>query len=1105
MDTVAKYDIVGRDRELAALRAELAAAMQGAGRLVLVTGEAGIGKTALLTAHAREARARGALVAWGRCHEMPGAPAYWPWLRLIEDLVLSEELPDARSDDLRALRDGLRTAASREATTPGESDRFELFARIARSLSAVARKRGLVLALDDVHWADAASVELLRFLAAELASDALLMIATLRSHEPASESTLTGLARLAQSFPLGPLEREAVEALLVERIPLTIVPATEVRTRVVGDDGEGFVEEVWRRSGGNPFFVLELAQLLRAGGHGATAETGAAALPFAIKRVVGQRLDRLPAHTLDLLQAASIIGREFDVSLLASVLERSAAELRAELLPVVEYGLLQSSIGQPDRLAFVHALVREVLYESIEEARAAALHGRIGLALEALSEADPASWQQAEQLPALAHHFHRALYGAAADSAARTRAADYAWRTGAHLLDLMAYEEAAVHFERALALLPEASAEPHRVEVGIRLGQALVGLGDRTRAESILEKALGEAEIGADPRLFAEATLAWSAARAEIGTADLAINERLESALTALPAEDSTLRAQLLALLSLGLHLVRGTEDRRRALAAEALAMARRLGDAATLASVQIGTMTLLAGPDDLDERLAAIDAMLESCAGNPTAELHALSAKIDACAEAGDRIGLDLALDAFDEKARVTRHPYFHWLGASHHAALALLEGRYEDAEELVARALQLGERAQSQTPGLHFAQQMFMLRAWQNRMDEVAPLVEGGAETARIVPAWRCALADLYEHLGRRVEARREFDAVLQGGCASLPRDTTWLTSVMLLAAVCPRFEDRASGETLYRLLQPYAGRVAVASPLIVTIAPVDMRLGHLATQLGRFDDAERHLARARALAESMRAPTWKAEIRYLEARLYQAQGEAGDEQRAVSCLDDAQAIASSVGMALLLTWIEDARSAPPGTRAASELRFARFARDGEGFTLVFEGRTTRLRAMVGLSHVRALLAQPDRELHVLDLARPGSERGDAPALGDAGPLLDARARAAYTERGRELQSELAEAEASNDQGRRQRITEELEFLTAELERAFGLGGRERRGGAASERARVSVTRAIKYATRKIAEHNPVLADHLERSIRTGAFCIYAPAARDRVDWSL
>ncbi|MGH0029945.1 MAG: ATP-binding protein [Myxococcota bacterium] len=1095
MDAAAIHDIFGRDAELASLRAELTGAMQGSGRLVLISGEAGIGKTALLSAHAREAQARGALVAWGRCHEMPGAPAYWPWSRLIEELASSNGVPDRNRDDLATVLGDLRAAAA----TSGEDavvqrDRFELFGRIASCLSVLAKKSGLLLALDDIHWADTASIELLRFLATELSRDSILLVATLRTHEPSAESTLAGLARPAQSFPLGPLDPAAVDALLAQRLPPTGVAGS------TSDGPSDPSDEIARRSGGNPFFALELARLLRAQ-NGAEAPAAAQALPQTIHRVIGQRLTGLRPEVLDLLRAASVIGRDFAVPLLASAAGRPAPEVHEALLAVVDYGLLARD-ARPDRFVFVHGLVREVLYESMDEAEAAAIHGHIARALRKQLESDSPDPSSGTLLPSLAHHFHCALRGAPdAGGGARRAAAEYAWRAGVQMLDQLAYEEAALHLERALALTNEASEPTRHVEVSIRLGQALLGQGDRDHAESILERALSRARAGEDPFLFGEAVLAWSLAREEIGAADIQTNERLDTALRALPASDSRLRARLMARLCNGLHLVRGEEERRDELSREAMAMARRLGDPATLVFAQIRHFALLAGPDALTERLASIEQMLEDRSG-PTGELFALSVKMDACVEAGDRPGLDAALVAFDEKSREARHPYFRWLGTSHHGALALMEGRYEDAEELVVEALRLGSRVQPETPGLHFAQQMFMLRAWQGRMHEVAPLVEGSADAVKTVAAWRCALADLYDHLGRRVDSQREFEALAHDDFAGFRRDTTWLTSIMLLASLCGRIGDRARAETLYGQLVPYSGRVAVASPMIVAIAPVDMRLGQLATLLGRYDDAERHLTDARSLSRAMRATTWEAEACYHQGRLHLARGAVGDAARASECFEQAEAPASAIGMKLLLDWIEDARAEAPQP-AASAGPPARFARDGDGFVLAFEGRSTRLRSMVGLGYIQALLSQPDRELHVLELANPDPEA--TADSGDAGPHLDAQARAAYTERGRELRAELADAEGCNDAGRRERASEELEFVTAELERALGLGGRERRSGAAAERARVSVTRAIRYATRRIGEFDPALADHLDRHIKTGAFCVYAPPERDRVEWSL
>jgi tetratricopeptide (TPR) repeat protein len=1096
---VVKYDIFGRETELGALLSELSVAMKGGGRLVLVSGEPGIGKTTVLTTHAREARARGALVAWGRCHEMGGAPAYWPWLRLLEELVDSDELSGAAIEALAAARQSLRAASSEASAShpdgPPQFDtehgRFELFAGVARALALAARKRGLVLALDDLHWADIASVKLLAFLASELASEAILIVATLRTHEAASEPILAELARLARSVPLGPLDRGAIESLLADRLPDLAAAADRANDGATPADPKLVVEEVWKRCDGNPFFVLELAHLLRAG-------LASSALPFAIKRVIDGRLDVLTGPELEVLRAASVIGREFERPLLARALERTPESLMAPLARALDLGLVVAITERSEVFAFGHALTREAIYEALDEDRAVRLHARVAAALEA--GLDAVDTPQAG-MARLAHHFYRARA-----ELGRERAADYAFRAGMQMLEVAAYEEAAVHMQRALSLLPEGEAAHRRIEAQIALGEARIALGEREGAERVLSEAVVLAETTADPSLFGQAVLVWCNAREEIGLADFEGNRRVEEALGRLPDADSTLHARLLARRAFGLHLLKGAQTARRHVAEAALSMARRLGDVPTLSYVSIRALFSLGGPDDLEDRRDAIDAMLESCAGYARAELLAWNARADACAEAGDRAGLDLAIDAFDERARHARHPYFRWHAASQHAALALLEGRFEDAEERIVEALRLGERAQAQTPALHFAQQMFMLRGWQGRMAEVAPIVEAGAQAARIVPAWHCALASLYSHLGRDVEARRELDAAAQDDFGSLPRDTTWLTSMVLLAPVCVRMEDRERAASLYEKLEPFSGRIAVASPLIVMICPVDLRLGELAGLLGRDAEAERHFERALAQAESMRALPWKAETQFRRAEWLRRRAGPGDAERAEQAIDEAEAIGRSVGMGMLLGWIAEARAESPTVRApATAPAPARFVLEGETWRLEFEGRTTRLRAMVGLAHLHRLIDSPDREIHVLDLARPTpADTVDAANLdGDAGPLLDARARAAYTERLRDLRSELERAEADHDEARREQLGSELEFLTRELERAFGLGGRERRGGAAAERARASVTRAIKYATKKIADHDPGLADHLARSVRTGTFCVYAPSVRDRIAW--
>lgn len=1108
---------MGRETERALLRAELEAALRGAGRLVLLVGEPGIGKTRTASALAAEARERGASAVWGRCHEREGAPVYWPVVQALASYAAAA--PGAPAEEIAAVLPLLRAPEAAPAPDgPPERARFELFDRVTRALAAAARARPLLLAIDDLHWADVGSLLLLEFLARELGTLPLLLVATLRDLEPQDDAKraalLAAVVRLGTSVPLAGLERPAVEQLLADR--LGHAPGDDVVERVLG------VTE------GNPFFVIELAHLLAARGPGSAADGPLGAIPPGVQELLRQRLEPLATPSLRLLEAAAVVGRGFELGPLALVLKESPGALLDALRAPLALGLVREIPGALRRYAFSHALLREALYQRLAPAARSALHGAVAEALEATGPADE------ERLPALAHHFFEAAQ--ATDPAKAIR---YGCEAGLRALRLLAFEEAVRHFERVLAALAIAGDEGSRLRALTGLGEALRGVGDPAGAGAAFHEAVGLAR----PRggaAFADTVLRFARARAELSVLDVEMNALLEEALAAAPTS-GPLRARVLARLAVGLHLQPGAEARRKALSDEALALARGLGDPTTLGFVLSRRLVGLLGPDALDERLATADEILRAGSPSHGAELEALGARVDALAERGDRAGLDCALAVFDQKARASREPFFLWTAASLRAALALLEGRYAEAEMLAGEALAIGRGAQTRTPLLRFAQQLFNLRGWQGRLAEVEPLVRGAAAETQVVPAWRCALAQFYTIAGREAEARRELEALAAGGFADLPRDSTWLTVMSLLANVCARLCDAPRAVLLYDLLRPYAGRVAV-SRFSVLLAPIDQRLGMLASLLERYEAAEEHFAGALALAERMRALPWQAETRYQWAEMLRRRAARGDRERALALLDEAEAEARAVGMALLVGWIAECRAgaatstlalavgAPgahavgtgearrgavvtlvpraPDASAKPAPRAGSFRRDGDVWSLVFEGRTTRLRHMLGLVHLARLVAEPGREVHAADLAAAvyagRRDPGGAAPAGDAGELLDARARTAYATRLRDAREELEEAERRNDRGQVERLGEELERLGAELSRGFGLGGRPRRAGSASERARLSVTRAIRYAIDKIGEHDPALAEHLRLGVRTGAFCVYAPSSRDPVSWT-
>jgi tetratricopeptide (TPR) repeat protein len=1132
--------LVGRDVELAALRTALKQTAGGNGGLVALVGEAGVGKTRLAIELGHEARARGAVVAWGRCHEAEALPGYWPWLHVLRALAAEVDDDPAPAAALRALEEPDTQAASTLA--PPGSARLELFDRVSAALAGIARRGPLVVILDDLHWADGSSLHLLEFAARALAESAVLFVVTHRptspDHQSDAASARPDVARLGRRIPVAGLHPDAVAELLARA--LGVRPRADV------------VAAVHAASQGNPFFVLEMAALLPTSELASPPPHGSPAVPLTLglRQVIARRLAPLPGATRDLLTAAAILGPEFDLAPLEAVLGESPEQVLDTVEPAVRAGVVREVAGALRRWTFSHALVREALHDALTPAERAQLHRRAGEALERVGRADVDAL-----LPELAHHFYEAARGG--DPA---KAAHYGQRAGSAALDRAAYEEAVRHFERArhaAALVP--GNDRQRLAILVGLAEAHGGAGDLPAAEAAFGEALPLARaLGATE--FGDAVVRYGLVRAEMGILDERLVALLEEAIQALPAEDSALRARLLSRLASGLHLQRGALSRRRQLADEAAGMARRVGEPTTLAFVLCNRLVALLGPDNLGERLTAADEILvlSHRAGYRTAALSALTFRVHDLLELADHAAFLGAVERFARLADEARQPFYRWHAATFRAAVALVEGRFGDAEGLATEALALGQRAQSQTALLHYGQQLIKLRGEQGRLDEVLPMVEMAAAEASTVPAWRCSLADLYSVTGRREQARIEFEALATDGFAGIPRDTSWLVAMCLVANVCTDLEDRRRARQLYALLQPYAGMVAASRPAVVAVQPVDGQLGRLATVLGRWSDAARHFDAALDLSTRMRGRPWIAHTQHEYAAMLLARGRPGDRERARALLAEARRTAEELGMQLLLGWIRRtlsrtgpvprddvalampreereerevdlatavgarvgrrtpvvhlvARGGPPTLVAPSEAhdgaRRGSFQREGDVWTIIHDGRVTRLRHAVGLAHLAHLLVHPGEDVHVTDLVERAQVREPRPDrmpdgttatradLGDAGAALDAQARADYRHRLGELRDELGEAERFNDVGRAERVRREIDFLGRELSRGVGLGGRERHAASTVERARVSVAKAIRYAIDKIAPHDAALAEHLRVAVRTGTVCTYAP----------
>jgi tetratricopeptide (TPR) repeat protein len=370
--------LAGRDRELAALREWRAEALAGRGRLVVLTGPPGIGKTRLAEELADGARRDGQRVLWGRAVEERGAPPLWPWRRILDAVGGAERdgltgdrgSDSARSDDLAAAR-------------------FRAAAAAADALTTAAATADLLIVLEDLHWADHASLFLLRELAAELPGSRLLVLATCR--EGAGDpwrAALGDLARLPglQVMRLAPLGEAAVDEML--------------QTAGVAGDPD-LVRFVHARSEGNPLYVATLARVLAAeprAGYDANAVARIAGGSAEVSHLVSSLSDGLDDGARDLLAAASVLGTEFGSSLAAAVCgdgtdvtAAPAAALTVAALAAAEAkGLVTGLPNRPGTWRFTHALVRDGIYASLRDDRRIALHGRAAAALEPVAREAPA-------------------------------------------------------------------------------------------------------------------------------------------------------------------------------------------------------------------------------------------------------------------------------------------------------------------------------------------------------------------------------------------------------------------------------------------------------------------------------------------------------------------------------------------------------------------------------------------------------------------------------------------------------------------------------------------------------------------------------------------
>jgi hypothetical protein len=588
-----------------------------------------------------------------------------------------------------------------------------------------------------------------------------------------------------------------------------------------------------------------------------------------------------------------VIGRDFDLEVLAAVTGRPAPELLDVLDEAISERIVSEVSGMPDRLRFSHVLIRDVLYEELGASRRRRLHDRAGEALEALHAAEPDP-----HLAELAYHFFEA--GPAGEPG---RALEYARMAGDHAAHQLAYEEAARLYELGIRALRTAGLadEAGRCELMLALAEARLRAGEeedakaRFLAAAEIARRLGDREALGRAALGYGGLVVWPAARGDPHLIPL-----LDEALASLPDTDSGLRARLMARLSCA---VRDQPDRERGLplSEEAVEMARRLGDPRTLAYALGAQCVLTTDPASLERLAETAREVVEVAEGIGELERAFTGHLYHLCSlvQAGDIEGAKLALKDAARHGEELRAPTYIWGWAEIDAALALFEGRFDAAEERIERAYEIGRHAQRFNAACAYQLQRFLLhrdRGGLERCEDDLRAVATKWPTYRILGS---ALASLYAELGRTDNAHATFEELARNEFEQIYFDEEFLASMTLLADVCISLGDGERAATLYEQLLPYADRNAFGM-IEVALGSVARPLGLLASVLGRTDAAVGHLEDAIASNRRMGARPWVAHSRFALGRVVAESAEPQAAVRSNASLREALEEYRALGMA-------------------------------------------------------------------------------------------------------------------------------------------------------------------------------------------------------------
>ncbi len=890
--------IVGRSRELDAFRAAFDRMLAGRRQMVLIAGEAGIGKTRCAEALADVAEDQGALVLWGRCREEAGAPPYWPWVQILRSYVDASSLDEVRLNmgsaarDIAALVPELLDSSPHPHHAPAamadsSPARFRTFDAIRQFFHQAAQQVPITLVLDDLHWADVPSLSLLEFLHQELMGSRVLIVGTYRDADASRKtpllSTLGGLGRDAgvQRVHLAGLSQSAIGEVAEQLCDTNL--------------SESAIKMIYQRTDGNPLFAIELIKVLIDESAGTAIAAMPARIPAGVRETIGRRLSRLSDRCNELLCVAAVYGRQFTAREIAAAAKEDVQSVLTVLEPAIQAGVLQSDADAYGTYQFTHALIRETIYEDLPAADRLRLHGRAGDALVSVHSAHLES-----ALTRIAHHYHEAAELGNADNAVV-----YALRAADSAVRMYAYEDALLHYDRAIETLERCGMvhDERLARAYILKGSALKELGQIQRSIEVLLEAVNRTRVLGSAELLVDVLMLLAMSSQHV--AQQHIVPLLERALAVLPG-DSVHRAKALATLAFAQRTA-ADKSRVQLWVDKALDIAARSSDAAArCACYQLTVMALRAAPESLHRRLLLGQEYIAVARYTGSEDLLADAYHWQALNyfESGQLKELEDLLGHYHNlsTARFGLHQY---RTGTYGVTLALLRGDWAGLESRIEGLLQIGMKTRRDDADGVYGAQMFALNRDLGRLHALAPQIKEMADSA-MKRMWEPGLMLICAEIGLLPEARGILDRLIElDGCA-IRRDDMYMTCLVFCAETCCALADAGRAESLYRLLLPYEGQTA-NHPTAVCFGATELYLAMLACTANWPELARKHFDEALILNRGMRAWPFLART-FFRYGAYLVKGQTDAERRrGLQQLREAEQLARRLGMAQLVADID------------------------------------------------------------------------------------------------------------------------------------------------------------------------------------------------------